>query len=292
MPFNSTPKTRRPIRTVLLTGLILLALVTAGLALLKPLTGHDYIKDFFLYQIEQQLGRKLDVRVVRLVVFPSIRLELKDAVVFEADGTTPFVRAERIDAVLRFWPLLQRQVIGKRLLVERPDIVLRRDKVGAWNVAALAPAASAIGAGGHRPTDWLMYMKETTIKAGTVRIVDDGRPDGTRTVEFQALTAGVVIDAARERGDLTVTATVPTDPGVSSFALSGTAVQVPNPARFSSDDPSQVASVIQFDGTMQATNLSVRQVADLLGPAAAAGRTHGPARSERAGSSRAGCGRL
>lgn len=266
MPSQSTPKTFRPIRTILLTGLILLALVTGGLALLKPLTGHDYIQDFFLYQIEQQLGRKLDVRVVRLVVFPSIRLELKDAVVFEPDGTTPFVKAERIDAVLRFWPLLQRQVIGKRLLVERPDIVLRRDHVGAWNVAALAPAASAIGAGGHRPTDWLMYMKETMIKNGTVRIVDDGRPDGTRTVEFQALTAGIAIDAARERGDVTIMATVPSDPGASAFSLSGTAVQVPNPARFSSDDPSQVASVIQFDGTMQATNLSVRQVADLLGP--------------------------
>ncbi len=256
---------RRIFRAILLIGLAALALATAVVLLLRPLTGRDYVKDFFVYQLEQNLGRKLDVRVVRLVVLPSIRLELKDAVIYEPDGRTVFVKARRIDTVLRFWPLLKRQVVGKRLLIDSPTIDLRRDAAGIWNVAAITPSTSGARSA-HRPTDWLMYMKETTIENGTIRITDEARPDGLRTASFQNLQAKIQVDADRARGEVSISATMPGDPGASALSLTGAAVQVANPARFASDDPSQVASVLQFDGTIQATNVPVRQIADFLGP--------------------------
>lgn len=256
----------RKLRTFILSTAAVLALATAGILLLRPLTGHDYIKDFFLYQIEQNIGRKLAVRVVRLVVFPSVRLELKDAVVYDLDGRTVFLKADRIDTVLRLWPLLRRQVIGKRLVVERPTIDLRRDTLGRWNVAATASVSGTASASSHRPTDWLMYMKETTIENGTIRVTDDARPDGTRTAQFQDVDIKAVVDATRERGDLSITATMPAELGASALALTGAVVQVASPSRFSTDDPSQLATVLQFDGTFEATNVSVRHIADFLGP--------------------------
>lgn len=256
----------RRFRSWLLGTVAVLALVTGGVFLLRPLTGHDYIQDFFLYQIEQNIGRKVEVRVVRLVIFPSIRLELKDAVVYEPDGRTVFLKAQRIDTVLRFWPLLQRQVIGKRLLVEHPIIELRRDPAGVWNVATMASAAATASGPSHRPTDWLMYMKETTIEDGTVRITDEARPDGTRTAEFTQVQAKGVVDATRERGDLSISATLPGEPGAAALMLTGAVVPVANPARFSTDDPSKLSTILQFDGSFQAANVSVRQIADFLGP--------------------------
>src|SRR6188508_2454000 len=40
------------------------------------LTGEDDLKDFFLHQLEQNLGHKIDVHRVKLVLFPTIRLEM------------------------------------------------------------------------------------------------------------------------------------------------------------------------------------------------------------------------
>lgn len=267
----------RTLRNVLLGVVAVIVVAVGGLLLARPLTGHDYIQEFFLYQIEQNIGRKVEVRVVRLVVFPSIRLELKEAVVYEPDGQTVFLKADRIDTVLRFWPLLQRQVIGKRLLVEKPTIELRRDKAGAWNVSALASAAQASGApapsgaatadgSSHRPTDWLMYMKETTIEDAVVRLTDDARPDGRRTAEFTNVNVKGSVDALRQRGDLTLSAMMPSEQGTAAFSMVGAVVPVAHPARFATDDPSKLATVLQFDGSFDATAVSVRQVADLLGP--------------------------
>ena len=59
-------------------------LVIGGVAFLwfSPyLTGEDYLKDFFLHQLEQNLGRKIDVHRVKLVLFPTIRLEMTQIVI-------------------------------------------------------------------------------------------------------------------------------------------------------------------------------------------------------------------
>ena len=63
-------------------------LVIGGVAFLwfSPyLTGEDYLKDFFLHQLEQNLGRKIDVHRVKLVLFPSIRLEMTQIVIHDRD---------------------------------------------------------------------------------------------------------------------------------------------------------------------------------------------------------------
>ncbi|MFO0773794.1 MAG: AsmA-like C-terminal domain-containing protein [Nitrospiraceae bacterium] len=257
---------RRVIRNGFIGLVILLVLAVGGLLLARPLTGHDYIQDFFLYQIEQNIGRKVDVRVARLVVFPSIRLELKDAVVYEPDGTTVFVKADRIDTVLRLWPLFQRKVVGKRLLVEKPTIELRRDRNGAWNVTTMATSGSGSTGPSHRPSDWLMFMKETTLEDGTIRVTDDARPDGTRTMTFTQVNTKVTVDAIRERGEVSINALVPGEGKSASLSLAGAVVPVAHPARFSTDDPSKLDTVLQFDGTFDASQVSVRRVADMLGP--------------------------
>jgi uncharacterized protein involved in outer membrane biogenesis len=89
-------------------------LVIGGVAFLwfSPyLTGEDYLKDFFLHQLEQNLGRKIDVHRVKLVLFPTIRLEMTQIVIHDRDQEGVLLSAKKLDLVLRLVPLLRKQVV-------------------------------------------------------------------------------------------------------------------------------------------------------------------------------------
>jgi uncharacterized protein involved in outer membrane biogenesis len=121
-------------RLSLLIVLSLVVLVGAFVAFSQELTGQDYLKDFVLEQLEESLSRKIDVRRVRLVVFPSIRAELLDVAIHAPQSEQVVLTAKRVDLVLRLAPLLKKQVVGKRLLIEEPMLTLRRNEGGRWNI--------------------------------------------------------------------------------------------------------------------------------------------------------------
>ena len=98
-------------------------LVVGALLLLysRELFGVDVIKNFFLQQLESSLRRKIEVDRIKLVVFPSIRLELTHVAVYGHDDPTHVVfKAKEMNIVLRLLPLLNRQVVAKRLFLDEP----------------------------------------------------------------------------------------------------------------------------------------------------------------------------
>jgi uncharacterized protein involved in outer membrane biogenesis len=256
---------RRLIRIAVLSVVALILLAVAGLFLVRSTSGRDYVKDFFVHQIEQNIGRKLEVGMVRIVLFPGIHLDLRDVTIYEPDGQRVFVKAQRIDTVLRLLPLLRRQVIGKRLAIDGPEITLHRTAPGSWNVAAIA-SATGTSSVGHKPTDWLMFVKETTIKQGTLRLIDEARPDGTRTVQLHDVNGSFMVRPGLQQADVAMTARLHNNPGLAALSLTGTVGQNSPSAGFGSDDPGRAGPLYQFEGRMQANNLQVRQLADLLGP--------------------------
>ena len=256
---------RRLIRIAVLSVVAVILLAVAGLFLVRSTSGRDYVKDFFVHQIEQNIGRKLEVGMVRIVLFPGIHLDLRDVTIYEPDGQRVFVKAQRIDTVLRLLPLLRRQVIGKRLAIDGPEITLHRTAPGSWNVAAIA-SATGTSSVGHKPTDWLMFVKETTIKQGTLRLIDEARPDGTRTVQLHDVNGSFMVRPGLQQADVAMTARLHNNPGLAALSLTGTVGQNSPSAGFGSDDPGRAGPLYQFEGRMQANNLQVRQLADLLGP--------------------------
>ncbi len=60
------------VRSRFVIALIVILLISGGAFLIfSPyLTGDDYLKDFFLQQLEQNIGRKIDVHRIKLVLFP------------------------------------------------------------------------------------------------------------------------------------------------------------------------------------------------------------------------------
>ena len=243
-------------------------LVIGGLAFLwlSPyLTGEDYLKDFFLRQLEQNLGRKIDVHRVKLVLFPKIRLEMTQVVIHDRNEEGVLLSAKKLDLVLRLVPLLRKQVVGKRLLIEEPILTLRRDRSGQWNVLDRGTTVPAADEEALQMLTRIFRIREATLVNGTLVVIDEARPDGPRTLKVQSVEAALEIFLERGQADLHFSAAQATAQGPSALSVSGT-FRKAEQQTLAVDEAKRLAFPIQFDGLMETVNLNLRDAADFFGP--------------------------
>ena len=243
-------------------------LVIGGVAFLwfSPyLTGEDYLKDFFLHQLEQNLGRKIDVHRVKLVLFPTIRLEMTQIVIHDRDQEGVLLSAKKLDLVLRLVPLLRKQVVGKRLLIEEPMLTLRRDRSGHWNLQDRDGPIPASDEEALQMLTRIFRIREATLVNGTVIIIDEARPDGPRTLKLQSVEAALEIFLERGQADLHFSASHHSAQGLSALSLSGT-FRKAEQQTLAIEEAKRLAFPIQFDGLVETANLSLRDAADFFGP--------------------------
>src|SRR2546428_13023546 len=161
------------------------------MASLSFLSDPDYAKKLILSQVEQQIGRKIEVGQAHLEIIPKIRLELSQVVIRDLDPSRVFFRAKHMDLVLRMTPLWRLQVVGKRLKVEEPQVELRRDRAGHWNF--LSGAGGEVGStqAEGNPLSLLLHIRETTVTIGEITVGDEFRRDGRRSLQVGTLCAHV-----------------------------------------------------------------------------------------------------
>lgn len=229
------------------------------------LTGEDYLKDFFLQQLEQNLGRKIDVHRIKLVVFPRVRLELTQVVIHDRNSENILLSAKKLDIVLRLVPLLRKQLVGKRLLIEEPTLTLRRDRSGHWNVLDRENPIPASDDEALQMMSRVFRIREATLVSGTLLIVDEARPDGVRTLKLENVEAALKIHPERSQADMHFSAAHNGGQGPSAVSLSGTfrkAEQQP----LSLEGANRSTFPFQFDGQVELANLALRDAADFFGP--------------------------
>ena len=255
------------VRTRVAVALIVILLIGGGAFLIFStyLTGDDYVKDFFLQQLEQSIGRKIDVHRIKLVLFPRIRLELTQVAIHDRNSDDVLLSAKKLDLVLRFLPLLRRQVVGKRLLIEEPTLTLRRDRAGHWNLFDQVAQGKGTDPDTVQTLSRIFHIREATLVNGKVAIIDDLRPEGTRSMTFESVEASLIVRAERGEADLRVSAGHTGDKGRSSIALTGLISTAQRPT-LAIDDSSGSPIIPQFDGTLEAFNLDLREAAGFFGP--------------------------
>jgi len=248
---------------VLLTCVVLAA---AFLLLSKKLTGENYLKEFVLGQLEESLGRKIEVRHVKLVIFPSIRVELSQVTIHDPHSDQVMLTAKRVDLVLRLLPLLRKQIAGKRLLIEEPTLTLRRNEAGHWNVLG--------GLGEQAETDQhtmdamarMLMIREARLVNGAITVVDAARPDGVHSLKLEQVDVTLLIHPERAVADLHVSATASGAPGRAVVSLDGEVRQAEQPVSLTGQTPTAPAMLFQFDGRLNAVDLNIREAAEFLGP--------------------------
>ena len=241
-------------------------LAGAFLAFSRELTGQDYLKDFVLEQLEESLGRKIDVHRVKFVVFPRIRVELSEVVIHDPQSAQVVLTAKRVDLVLRFLPLLKKQIIGKRLLIEEPRLTLRRNERGRWNILD--------GVNGQADTDQqtmalmarTFMVRQAKLVNGTITVTDAARPDGVRSITLEHVEFDITIRPEQGIADVHVAMSHQGTHGVSRVSLDGGIKQAEHPIALSSDDVGEPVPGLQFDGHIDAADIKVRDAADFLGP--------------------------
>jgi uncharacterized protein involved in outer membrane biogenesis len=255
------------VRTRVVIALIVVLLIGGGgFFIFAPyLTGEDYLKDFFLQQLEQSIGRKIDVHRIKLVLFPRIRLELTQVTIYDRNSDDILLSAKKLDLVLRFLPLLRKQVVGKRLLIEEPTLTLRRDRSGHWNLLDQVVQGGLADQDAVQTISRIFRLREATLVKGKLLIIDDARPDGTRSMTLESVEASLVIRAERGQADLQVSAGHAGDKGLSDISLGGT-ISTAQRQMMAIGDSSASEAALQFDGTLEAANQNLREVADFFGP--------------------------
>ena len=253
-------------RLAFLSILVFVVLAGAFLAFSRELTGQDYLKDFVLEQLEESLGRKIDVHRVKFVVFPRIRVELSEVVIHDPQSAQVVLTAKRVDLVLRFLPLLKKQIIGKRLLIEEPRLTLRRNERGRWNILD--------GVNGQADTDQqtmalmarTFMVRQAKLVNGTITVTDAARPDGVRSITLEHVEFDITIRPEQGIADVHVAMSHQGTHGVSRVSLDGGIKQAEHPIALSSDDVGEPVPGLQFDGHIDAADIKVRDAADFLGP--------------------------
>ncbi len=252
----------RPRLLVTLCAILLVAGVS--FLLFSPyLTGDDYLKQFFLLQLEENLGRRIDVHRIKFVLFPNIRLELTQVGIHDRRSDQVVLSAKKVELVLRLLPLLRKQVVGKRLVIEEPTLTLRRDRSGHWNVLDKVVQGAATDQDALQIMSRIFRIREATLIDGTVNIIDEARPDGPRSMKLESVEAALKIWAERGQADLHLSAVHRAETGISVVSLAGRIARVDQPS-LTTGASSHL--VLQFDGSMEAANLNLRDVADFFGP--------------------------
>jgi hypothetical protein len=166
---------------------------------------------------------------------------------------------------LRFLPLLRKQVVGKRLLIEEPTLTLRRDRNGHWNFLDQVAQGGVADEGAVQTISRIFRIREATLVNGKLVIIDDARPDGRRSIALESVEASLVIRAERGQADLHVSAGRAGDKGLSTISLAGT-ITTAQRQTLATDDSSALRVRLQFDGNFEAANLNMRDAADFFGP--------------------------
>lgn len=255
------------VRTRVAVALIAILLIGGGAVFIffTYLTGGDYVKDFFLQQLEQSIGRKIDVHRIKLVLFPRIRLELTQVAIHDRNSDDVLLSAKKLELVLRFLPLLRKQVVGKRLLIEEPTLTIRRDHNGHWNLLDQVFHGGEADQDAVQTLSRIFRIREATLVNGKVLIIDEARQDGTRSMTLESVEASLVVRAERGQADLRVSAGHAGDKGLSSISLGGT-ISAAQRQTVTIDDSSGLPVTLQFDGTLEAATLNLRELADFFGP--------------------------
>jgi AsmA protein len=139
-------------------------------------------------RIEQMLaevtGRSVVVGPMRLRVFPTPRVTADGFTLGEdpAFGTEPFLKASRIDARIRWMPLLSSKLDVVSFDVEKPKASLVRDAQGRWNLVSLmsrAAAAPTPSGGAAASGGFSVVIERFRLIDGTLDVTDAAITPGT-----------------------------------------------------------------------------------------------------------------
>ena len=158
-------------------GAVVVLIVAAGVAL-KLMYPPAKLRAVLMPKIEEAVGRKVTVEGFSLSVWTGLGVELKGIELANAQGFAqqPQARIAEVKLKVNLLGLLRRQLLITSLVVDRPEILIEKDKAGKFNFDDLVKAAPADSAAAPPPpevsTPVSIAVSSFAIKSGSVAFDD------------------------------------------------------------------------------------------------------------------------
>ena len=161
---------------------IVLVLLGAIILMLPFLLDLNRYRDQYLPVLEQALHRKVAVEDVRLTLFPTLGVQLRDVVIIDdlAFSSKPFLTVPSVQVIVQWRPLLQRRVQVESVVVENPIVKVIRSTAGELNISTIgkipspdtAPGDKVAPKGSVSPLLGVLAVKKFTMVGGTLDFED------------------------------------------------------------------------------------------------------------------------
>ena len=174
---------------------ILLVLLVLSLPFLLDLNRY---RDHYLPILEQALHRTVDVQDVRLTLYPTLGVQLREVVI--ADDPTfnsgPFLTIPSVQVAVQWKPLLQRRIQVDRVMVEGAVIQVIRSAKGDFNVSTIGnvPVSGRIATKHSETPDsvppWVgvFAVKQFSFSGGNLQFEDrTHQPSNTYQIDHLTL---------------------------------------------------------------------------------------------------------
>jgi len=158
---------------------VLLVLIILSLPFLLDLNRY---RDQYLPILEQALDRNIDVKDVRLTLFPTLGVQLRHVVIADdpAFSSKPFLTIPTLQVSVQWRPLLQRRIEVKSILVESPIVQVIRSTKGNLNISTIGkiPTSGQISNENVKPEDsvspllGVLAVKQVSLTGGTLQFED------------------------------------------------------------------------------------------------------------------------
>ncbi len=200
MPSAQRPAGRHPFAVAIGVIVVLILLFAVAIALINPSAIADRVKDHYLPEVSQRLGRQVQIGDVHVSVFPKVGATLKDVSIAGGPNEPPLVKAPEAVVSVKLWPLLRSrghdiQVRGVELRDPAINLVHRPD--GSWSYQDLGKSSPQPGAK-QKPTPqpaaasppqppMEVVVSDVKVRNGTVRVIEETAHRPVTTVALSQL---------------------------------------------------------------------------------------------------------
>jgi len=169
-------------RSIIVGVVIVIGLCLVVILLLPVLLDLNRYRDRYLPVLEQALHRPVDVADVRLTIFPTLGVRLRDMTIADdpAFSPNPFVTIPSAEVVIQWKPLFSRRIQVEHVVIQNPIVRVIRTQDGVLNTATIGKDSSlqpsgkeASGTKGSlKPLLGVFAVERFSLTGGTLQYED------------------------------------------------------------------------------------------------------------------------
>ncbi len=196
---------------------VVFALLIVVVLLLPFLLDLNRYRDQYLPIVEEALARKVDVEDIRLTLFPTLGVQLRNVVIADdpAFSPQPFMTVPSVQVVVQWRPLFEKRVQVESVLIENPVVRVIRSKTGELNTSTMGkvsppdtgPDNSGKPADPVSPLLGVFAVEQFSMTGGTVDF-EDRMHQPSQTYHIQRVALGTQSVAIGKTAQIQLNGTV------------------------------------------------------------------------------------